>query len=142
MSVAVLYTPQVLALAVELAGFPLGDAQPLRAQARSASCGSTIELGLSLEGPGRIIGSVGLRCHACAIGQGSAALFARSAPGKDAAAILDMAGRIERWLKGEEALPDWPGLSTIAAARDYPARHGALMLPWNAARTILTRDVA
>jgi hypothetical protein len=42
---------------------------------------------------------------------------------------------------GEGSLPDWPGLATIAAARDYPGRHGALMLPWTAALQLLsTRD--
>jgi hypothetical protein len=34
-------------------------------------------------------------------------------------------------------LPDWPGLTAIAAARDYPARHGAIMLAWQAARQLL-----
>jgi hypothetical protein len=35
-------------------------------------------------------------------------------------------------------LPDWPGVEAIAAARDYPARHGAIMLPWTAARDALS----
>ncbi|WP_260921839.1 hypothetical protein [Novosphingobium sp. 9] len=38
---------------------------------------------------------------------------------------------------GEGALPEWPGLDAIAAARDYPARHGAVMLVWDAALDIL-----
>jgi len=37
------------------------------------------------------------------------------------------------WLGGAGQMPDWPGLAAIAAARDYPARHGAILLPWRAA---------
>jgi hypothetical protein len=45
---------------------------------------------------------------------------------------------IEAWLSTADApLPDWPGLSAIAAARSYPARHGAILLPWKAAMAAL-----
>ena len=29
--------------------------------------------------------------------------------------------------------PDWPGFDLLAPARDYPARHGAILLPFDAA---------
>jgi NifU-like protein involved in Fe-S cluster formation len=34
-------------------------------------------------------------------------------------------------------MPDWPGIDLIAVARDYPARHGAIMLAWEAALSAL-----
>lgn len=46
------------------------------------------------------------------------------------------AGEIEQWLNGGP-IPDWPGFEAIAAARDYPARHGAILLAWRAALVAL-----
>ena len=135
-SAAALYSPDVLTLATSLARYPLDDTLTLRGTARSATCGSAIELGL-LCSPAGAIERLGLRTHACAIGQAAAALFADSALGKDQAAIAGAITRIEGWLAGGE-LPDWPGLAVIAAARDYPARHGAILLAWRAALVALS----
>lgn len=136
MSATVLYTPEVLGLAIELARFPLNDALPLKGGARSKSCGSTIMLGLALA-PDGTIGDIGVRSQACAIGQASAAIFVQAAKGMSADHIHAAGKAVATWLAGEGDLPDWPGLSVIAAARDYPARHGAVMLPWNAAMQVL-----
>jgi hypothetical protein len=54
-----------------------------------------------------------------------------------AAQVREAGSAVADWLGGEGPMPDWPGLSRIAAARDYPARHGAVMLPWNAALQVL-----
>ena len=105
-------------------------------EARSPTCGSTITVGLSLAPDGRIEG-IGLRVHACAIGQGSAAIFAAAVPGLDRAAIARSEQAIEQWLRGGAPLPDWPQLARIAAAQDYSARHGAILLPWKAALAAL-----
>ncbi len=136
MSATVLYTPEVLALATSLAEIPWDAGLPLASEARSRSCGSTIALSLALDGKGRIE-RLGVKSHACAIGQAAAAIFAKSAWGQTLEEVALHAGRIEAWLAGEAELPDWPGLGAIAAARDYPARHGAIMLAWNAARQLL-----
>lgn len=132
MSTTVLYTPEVLALAIELARHPLTDDLPLRGEARSRSCGSTIALGLAFDAEGAIA-RVGLRSHACAIGQASAAIFAANAAGVTVGDVRATRAAVAAWLAGEGALPEWPGFAAIAAARDYPARHGAVMLPWDAA---------
>ncbi|EJL32960.1 iron-sulfur cluster assembly scaffold protein [Novosphingobium sp. AP12] len=139
MATTVLYTPDVLGLAIELARYPLSDALPLRGEARSKSCGSTIVLGLSTSADGTVE-RIGVRSQACAIGQASAAIFASAAAGADAARIVRARDAIAAWLSGDGELPDWPGLETIAAARDYPARHGAVLLPWNAACQALAPD--
>ncbi|HUD29282.1 MAG TPA: iron-sulfur cluster assembly scaffold protein, partial [Novosphingobium sp.] len=132
MATAVLYTAQVLGLAIELARYPLAEDLPLRAEARSRSCGSTIAIGLATGTDGRVE-RVGVRSQACAIGQASAAIFASAVAGLDAARIAQARDGVAAWLAGEGGLPDWPGMATIVAARDYPARHGAVMLPWDAA---------
>ena len=135
-SAAVLYTPEVLSLATSLTKWPWDEAMTLQGEARSSTCGSTIAVGLALTPDGRIE-HFGLRVHACAIGQGSAAIFAAAAAGLDRAAIARSAQAMEQWLRGSGPMPDWPQLSQIAAARDYPARHGAIMLPWKAALAAL-----
>ena len=135
-SAATLYTPEILALATGLAGYAWDEALPLKGEARSKSCGSTIALGLGLDDKGRI-DRVALRSQACAIGQAAAAIFAKAAPGRDACAIAEADDAIAAWLAGQGELPDWPGLATIAPARDYPARHGAIRLAWQAARQLL-----
>lgn len=134
-SATTLYTPQVLALATSLARYPLDEDLALRGTARSPTCGSTIELGLAL-GSGGLIERIGLRAHACAIGQAAAAVFVESAVGRDAMAIKAAEIEIGTWLAGG-ALPDWPGFDAISAAQAYPARHGAILLPWKAALAAL-----
>jgi len=129
---AALYTPDVLGLTIELARHPLTDAFLLRGEARSKSCGSTIVLGLALDAAGAIE-AVGIRSQACAIGQAAAAIFAGGVAGRTAAQVEQANEAITAWLAGTGPLPDWPGLATIAAAREYPARHGAVLLPWHAA---------
>lgn len=132
MSATVLYTPQVLGLATGLARWSWDDALALTGAARSRSCGSTLAIGLGLDPDGRI-DRIGLRAQACAVGQAAAAIFAGTAAGRDAAQVAAARDALAAWLAGEGAMPDWPGLEAIAPARDYPARHGAIMLAWNAA---------
>lgn len=133
---AVLYTPEVLALAINLANFRLDDALTMRAEARSRSCGSSLTLGLEFDDQS-LVSRVGLSAQACAIGQASAAIFAQAAIGRSYEDIHGTATALASWLADQGAMPEWPGLATIAKARDYPARHGAIMLPWTAALQLL-----
>lgn len=127
-----LYTPEILGAAMELTGFPMDDALPLRGSARSRSCGSTIDIALALDADGSIA-TVGIRPHACAVGQAAAALFARGAAGRSAADIRTARAALAAWLADGGALPDWPGIALVEPARAYPARHGAILLAWDAA---------
>lgn len=129
---AKLYSPQVLALAVELTRWPAQPELPLHGEARSPTCGSTIAIDLALDDRGAIA-SLGMRVRACAIGQAAAALFARNAVGKTQEQLGSVLQALELWLVGEGPEPDWPELNVIAPAREFPARHGAVLLPWRAA---------
>lgn len=135
-SAVALYTPELLGLATSLAAVPLDPALPLRASVRSKSCGSTLTLGLATDNGGRI-SRVGLKSQACAIGQAAAAIFAGGAIGRDADDIEISEQALTRWLAGEGPIPDWPQMELIAPARDYPGRHGAIRLAWQAARELL-----
>lgn len=137
MASAALYTPEMLGLATSLAEFPWDEELPLQGAARSKSCGSTIDLALSLDDADRIE-RVAVRSRACAVGQAAAAIFAKAAVGRKLADMAADRERMEQWLAGNAAMPDWPGLAVIAPALDYPARHGAIMLAWQAAGDILS----
>ena len=132
----VLYSPEILAAAVGLAEFPLDPALPLHGEARSRSCGSSLKLALSLDGQGRIA-SIGCRAQACAIGQAAAQIFLSAAPGRSLAEVSAERASLAGWLHAEGPIPDWPGIGLLDAAREYPARHGAILLAWDAALAAL-----
>jgi NifU-like protein involved in Fe-S cluster formation len=137
MSAARLYTPELLALTVELADWPPMESLPLHGDARASTCGSTLGLDIALDMAGRIE-TLGMRVRACAVGQAAAAIFARHAVGRSLSDLLTVHDRIEGWLDGEAPIADWPDLAMLDAARAYPARHGAILLPWKASIAALS----
>ena len=136
-----LYTPELLALAVSLAEYPADPSLPLHGQARSRSCGSTLAADVGVDGEGRIA-ALGLQVRACAVGQAAAAVFAGAALGRRLDDIEAAHTALTAWLAGEGGRPDWPGIEAIEPARAFPARHGAIMLAWTAARDALSSATA
>lgn len=137
MATRTLYTPEVLAMATCLAEWPWDPGLPRIGEARSSTCGSQIELGVLLD-PHDRIARIGLRVRACAIGQAAAAIFAKAAAGRNAEELGAALRALETWLAGAGEAVAWPSLDAISAARDYPARHGAIVLPWKAALAALS----
>ena len=138
---APLYNRDILALAVATAQYlPLADARH-RVNKRAPLCGSAIILDLDTDDAG-LVTRVGLHVEACALGQASAALLARHAPGLGLAEIRVARERIAGWFAGAGERPDWPGFDLLAPARDYPARHGAILLPFDAAIAALEDQAA
>ena len=137
---AVLYTPAILALAVELADYPLTDDLALRGEGHSRVCGSRVTLGVDTGAEGAIT-RVGARVTACAIGQAAAAVCLREVEGRDATEIARSLIEIETWLAGDNDMPAWPGIAVLEPARGYPARHAAILLPWKAALAALSNRV-
>ncbi|MBO9698200.1 MAG: iron-sulfur cluster assembly scaffold protein [Sphingopyxis sp.] len=138
---APLYNRDILALAVATSEYlPLAGARH-RASKRAPLCGSAIILDLDTDEAG-LVTRVGLHVEACALGQASAALLARHAAGRGLAEIRAARDGIASWFAGGEARPDWPGFDLLAAARDYPARHGAILLPFDAAIAALEERAA
>ena len=127
---APLYNREILALAVALAQHPRLDAASRSGEMRAPLCGSRVHLDLELGSDGRVLRS-GLTVEACALGQAAATLFARGAAGRDAAALAATHAALADWLGGaSDTAPDWPGIAILAPARDYPARHAAILLPF------------
>ena len=126
-----LYTRDILRLAASIPFLEPIDAPDGEAERRSPTCGSRMAVAVRIE-DGRVA-ALSQRVEACAFGQASAALLARHAPGRGLAEIRAARAGIADWFAGGDDRPDWPGFDLLAAARDYPARHGAILLPFDAA---------
>lgn len=131
-----LYNRDILSLAVATADYPPIPAARHHASARAPLCGSAIIVDIDSDADGRVA-RVGLHVEACALGQASAALLARHAPGRAITDLRCARDGIAAWFAGEGDCPDWPGFDLLAPARDYPARHGAILLPFDAALVAL-----
>ena len=136
-----LYSPQMLALAVELADIPLDPRAPFSGEARSRTCGSTLALGCAIDGDGAI-SAIGMKVSACAVGQAAAAIFAHGAVGRIRKELLAAERGIAAWLSGGGKLPDWPRLEVLEPALPHKGRHEAILLPWRAALDALSKDAA
>lgn len=138
---APLYNRDILALAVATAEHLPRPAARFHASVRAPLCGSRILLDLDADAAGRVT-DVGMHVEACALGQAAATLLARHVRGRTIADMRSARNAIAAWFAGEGEAPDWPGFDLLAPARDYPARHGAIFLPFDAAIAALEARVA
>lgn len=128
-----LYTLDILRLAAATADYPRLTSPDAGAQRRATTCGSTIAIDLSFDADGRVI-AYGQDVRACALGQAAATLLARAVVGRNAAELIAARDGLALWLSNDDApMPDWPQIDLLARARAYPARHGAIRLPFEAA---------
>ena len=127
-----LYTVEILRLAASIPHLgPLDGAQG-KAEVRSPTCGSTVTAEVKLDSEGRVV-ALGQQVQACAFGQASAALMGAHAVGRQAAEIEQAMTAFASWLNGYRGDPgDWPGLKALEPARTRRARHGAMLLPFQA----------
>ena len=128
-----LYSRDILRLAASIPCLGRLDAPQGSAERTSKICGSRIAVDVALDGEGRIA-ALGLEVKACALGQASAALMAAHAPGRTQSEIEDARDALAAYLAGAIDHPGaWPGLEAFAPARAFPARHAAILLPFEAA---------
>lgn len=138
---APLYNRDILALAVASADYLPNPGARFHASSRAPLCGSRIIIDVDTDEAGRVTG-VGMHVEACALGQAAATLLARHAPGRGIADIRAARDAIAEWFAGADRVPDWPGFDLLAPARDYPARHGAILLPFDAAIAAIEEQAA
>jgi NifU-like protein involved in Fe-S cluster formation len=128
-----LYSMAVLRLAAASGERPLLQTDATRIIRRSALCGSVVTVDLMLDGKGRV-DAFGIDARACALGQAAATLLARHVIGRSAGELEDVLVQWRDWLQGKRnALPDWPGIELLAGVKAFPARHAAVLLPFEAA---------
>ena len=127
-----LYSKDVLRLAASL---PHDDKLPIPgeiASRMSPVCGSEITVELTIAESGQIE-SLAFRARACALGQASAALLRKSGIGRTAAEIAAMRDTLAAALAGAQEFDTcWPELAVFEAAHAFPARHSAILLPYDA----------
>ncbi|MEO0441558.1 MAG: iron-sulfur cluster assembly scaffold protein [Pseudomonadota bacterium] len=127
-----LYTREVLRLAVSIPHEGrLQDPQGT-AEMRSQTCGSRVVADIRIS-PDQMIEELGIEVNACALGQASTAIVAREAIGKSATEIQAARDHLRDFLKGKRENPgNWQDIDLLATAKDYPGRHGAILLPYDA----------
>lgn len=136
-----LYNRDILALAVATSEHLPNPGARYHATARAPLCGSRILLDLDADDLGRVT-CIGMHVEACALGQAAATLLARHVKGRNRDEIRGARDSIAGWFGGTGAVPDWPGFELLAPARDYPARQGAILLPFDAAILALEKQGA
>ena len=135
-----IYTRDILRLATETGDFPRLYSPSASIEHRSAVCGSRIIIDLRLQDD-ETISSVGFDVAACAFGQASSVLFAKHAVGLNLAELSNQTEGIKRWLGGGDGNP-WPRFEALEPVRPLTARHGAVLLPFEAALKALIVQLA
>ena len=127
-----LYNRDILRLAASLVAGDRLERPDGSAESRSPICGSRIQADVVLAADG-IIAAIALRANACALGQASAAILRINAAGTDLATIAKLRDDIAAGLTRKAEMPDrWAELALLAPAKDYPSRHAAILLPYDA----------
>lgn len=127
-----LYNRDILRLATSLVtGDRLTDPDG-SAEVRSPLCGSRMQADVVITDDGKLRG-LALRANACALGQASAAILMQNAVGMAVADIAKLRDGVAQALQQAGDMPScWPELALLAAATDYPSRHAAILLAYDA----------
>lgn len=127
-----LYNRDILRLATSLvAGHRLAEPNGT-AEVRSPLCGSRIQADVVTNADGQLM-ELALRANACALGQASSAILQDNAVGLDISELALMRDAVSVALKRRGDMPSrWPDMALLAAACDYPSRHAAILLPYDA----------
>jgi NifU-like protein involved in Fe-S cluster formation len=125
-----LYSLDILRLATSLPHNETLESPQGRATCRAPVCGSEVTVDVMLDDTAHITG-LAIRAKACALGQASAAVLRTQAVGQDVAQIIQVRDALKLSLqRGSGHLP-WAELEPFRYASDFPARHGAIMLPFD-----------
>jgi NifU-like protein involved in Fe-S cluster formation len=128
---AQLYTTEILRLATSIPHLGRLDNPDATAERRSPVCGSRVTADVRMQEG--LVADLGLDVSACALGQASASLVGADAIGHSVAELEGASAALTGWLAGERDSPgEWPGLTIFDAARNYPARHAAIRLAFEA----------
>jgi nitrogen fixation NifU-like protein len=124
-----LYQESLLRLARGVAGASRLDRPDGSARIDNPLCGDEVTFDARLRA-GRIE-AVGLRVRGCALCQASAAVLARSAPGRTPEEIAAVRRALAAML-AEAGAPPWGELEVFRPVRAVPSRHACVLLPFDA----------
>jgi NifU-like protein involved in Fe-S cluster formation len=125
-----LYSLEILRLATSLPHNDILDTPMGSATCRAPVCGSEVTVDVTLDDT-RHITDLAIRAKACALGQASAAVLRSKALGLDATQVRQVYDNLNAALQQGGSDMGWVELEPFRYAQDFPARHGAIMLPFN-----------
>jgi len=98
----------------------------------SPLCGSRITVDIKMQGD--TVSDYGAEVKACALGQAASAIMAKHVVGQTAVRLRALAVEMRAMLKQHAAPPtgEWSELEALQPVADYKARHGSVMLPFEA----------
>lgn len=98
----------------------------------SPLCGSRITVDVKMQGDK--VSDYAAEVKACALGQAASAIMAKHVIGQTAAQLHEVAGAMRAMLKDHAPPPsgEWTELEVLQPVADYKARHGSVMLPFEA----------
>ncbi|KEP68279.1 iron-sulfur cluster assembly scaffold protein [Thioclava sp. BHET1] len=122
-----LYSQRILALAADMPGTEPLAAPDATFRKRAPLCGSTVEVAITQRDG--VVTGYSQSVHACALGQASAAIFGAAVVGCDHVQIARLRDELAAMLKGGP-VPQAPfgEYEVLTAAREYPNRHGSILL--------------
>lgn len=127
-----IYNRRILQLAAEIPRIGRLAAADATATAHSKLCGSTITVDLAYDGD--TVTDFAHEVRACALGQASSSVMARTVVGRTAGELRAIRETMRRMLKENGPAPDgaWSDLAALEPVRDYKARHASTMLTFDA----------
>lgn len=128
-----LYSKDVLRRAATIGRIGRLDAPGASVTRVSPVCGSRITIDIRMQ-DGRV-SDYAQDVHACALGQSSAAILADKIVGKSLDELRETASALRAMLVDGAVPPegDWSALAILAPVHEHRTRHGAVMLPFEAA---------
>jgi len=127
------YNQRILELAGSIPRLGRLPAPDASATALSKLCGSTVTVDLKMDGD--TVTDFAHEVKACALGQASSSIMARSVVGSNAAELKELRDAVRRMLK-EGGMPPasgkWKDIAVLEPVRDYKARHASTLLTFDA----------
>jgi NifU-like protein involved in Fe-S cluster formation len=124
-----LYSRDILRLATALPHNDILESPKGSATCRAPLCGSEMTVDVAMDG--NAVAFMAIRAKACALGQASAAVLRSKAIGQNVAQIGKVSDGLKAALQNGSGDLAWPELEPFRYASDFPARHGAIMLPFD-----------
>ncbi len=133
-----IYNTKLLELAAHIPCSERLNGPDATATAHSKLCGSTITIDLKMSGDS--VSGFGQTVKACLLGQATAAIVGAHISGATAAELRATATAMHAMLKenGEPASGRFADLALLQPARHYKARHGSVMLVFDALEKALS----
>ncbi len=130
--ISALYSREILRHTTDMTRLGRLDAPDASASAVSRMCGSKITVDLVLDGDR--VSDYAHEVQACALGQCAASILAKTIIGASAADLRALRAAMLAMLKENGPPPGEPfqDLAILESVRDYAARHGSVMLPFQA----------